>query len=358
MLFRIGRVLLSAGLLILAMSCFSQSKGKGRKDFERFQNTWHLGVSIGPDFYFGDLNPGRKINGRNLSMGGGLFGEYQVTNFFGFRMQLLVSGLNGSYPFDSIGKTWDNAFTGLLIEGSMNAIINFNNLFSPYKPGRSFFVYGLAGIGYAGWYSKLLNKVYDANTIDTDSPLNNFNAGLVLPVGLGSFYNLKNRFRFGIEWTFHTYLSDKVDNTVLNYKFDVVDYLSFSVSVNLGGKKKSSYKLQDYPVSAIPVYYPSAPVQAEPVQPPVYTEPETYDYVVQVYAFARYIKSTEWVKKKHNINYPVKRVQEDQLYRYVLGPYADLQEARTIRDEMIRKGISDAFIIAYKDGLRHHTVTD
>ncbi len=353
------KVLLSCWIILMPLMVSALQPEKARRDTDRFSGRWFLGVNLGPDFYFGDLNPGRRFNKRNLSMGGGLFGEYQVTDFFGFRLQLLVEGLNGSYPFDSIGKTWDRAFTGLLLEGSMNAILNFNNLFSPYRPGRNFFIYGIAGIGYAGWYSKSLNKVYDIGELDEDNPLNNFNSGLVLPAGLGVFYNLKNRFRFGMEWTFRTYLSDKVDNTMMNYKFDVVDYLAFSVSINVGGKSRKSYKVNEYPYQ-VPVYTPPRPVIQEEPAPPlqVLIPDSSLEYVVQVYAFARYIKSTEWVRKKHNISYPVKRVKEETMYRYIIGPYRSIAEARAIRDEMIRKGIADAFIIAYREGQRHHTVTD
>jgi acyl CoA:acetate/3-ketoacid CoA transferase alpha subunit len=42
--------------------------------------------------------------------------------------------------------------------------------------------------------------------------------------------------------------------------------------------------------------------------------------------------------------------------RYTVGGYTDMQQARALRDEMIKLGITDVFVIAYKDGVRHHTV--
>jgi hypothetical protein len=345
-------LLLLVGIYRNASPQMQQAK---KKDYTLFSRSWYIGLNIGPDFYFGDLNPTKKLFKGNVSLAASLFGEYQATHVVGFRMQLLSGGLNGSTLFDSIGHVYENAFTGILLEGDISAIINFSNFFVPYHAARKIFVYGTLGIGYAGWYSKLLNKVYDISTLETDNPLKNFNAGAVIPVGIGLFYNLKNRYHFGIEWTFRTYFSDKLDNTMGNYKFDVVDYLAFGASLNLGGKSKKPLYVHDYPV-AVPMVITKA--AETPPRPGPIIEPVDYDYVVQIFAFAKYIHSVEWIRKKYKISHKVIRTKVDGLYRYTIGPYAELEEARVIQKEMIGKGITDAFIIAYLNGVIHHTVTD
>lgn len=318
---------------------------------------WRLGLTLGPDFYYGDLNASKFLPERSISFAAGLYTEYQVTNVFGFRIHLLGSWLNGSKPVVVDGTSVDEAFTGILAEGSLNAQINFSNLFTPYKSTRRFFVYGTLGVGYAGWYTKLINKVYDAETIDSDNPVNNFNSAPVVPVGLGFNYALGNKVNLGLEWTFRTVLSDMVDQTAGGFKFDIYNYLAFGVSINLG--KSPSKKIQPnnyaYPVVTPPPSNP-LPQPAEPERITMPVQPEPYTYVVQIFAFDKHRYSPEWIRKRYKVPQPVRMEKEGAMERFLVGTFNSPTPAFELREEMIRLGIKDAFVVAYKNGIRSHVV--
>lgn len=322
-----------------------------------FAPRWRLGLTLGPDFYYGDLNASKFLPEKSISFAAGLFTEYQVTNVLGFRLHLLGSWLNGSKTVVVDGTSVEEAFTGILTEGSLNAQINFSNLFSPYRSSRKLFVYGTVGIGYAGWYTKLINKVYDAGTIDTDSPVNNFNAAPVLPVGLGVSYALGSKVNLGLEWTFRTVFSDMVDQTSGGFKFDIYNYLAFGVSINLGKSKakKIAPNNYNYPV-VVPPSKPSPLPPAEPEKFNIPVQPADYTYAVQIFAFDKHRYSPEWIRKRYKIPQAVRMEKEGAMERFLVGSFNTLQPAFELRDQMVRLGIRDAFVVAYKNGVRSHAV--
>ncbi len=343
--------------------CFSQSTATGKTS--PFAKRWYLGINFGPDFYYGDLRTKSFLPDKNVSLAGSLFLHYHFNDIFGLRIQLLPGGLNGSKMIEKDGKTIEESFTGIFIEANVNGTVNFFNLFSPGKPDRRFFIYGTLGLGYSGWYSKLLNKVYYYDSLSVDNPLKNFHSSVVIPVGIGAIFRISDKLQAHLEWSWRPYLSDELDNTIGGYKFDMVDYLAVGISFRVGGKGKSTketLKVLDYRYPVYPVTYqqpepvrsvvPESPV----VAPPVYTQ-EEYDYVVQIFAFDKHNYSPEWIRKRYHIGQEVRREREGTLSRYLIGNFRDLQSAKVLRDEMLQKGIHDAFIVAYKDGARHHTVT-
>lgn len=348
-------------LLLFPSLLLAQSKGKEKSYI--LAKHWYIGATFGPDFYYGDLNASKYLPKQSVSLAGSLFTQYHISNVVGLRFQLLTGGLNGSKPIIAEGIPANLAFTGLFIDANVNTTINFSNLISPNKPSRRFFVYGTIGLGYSVWYSKILNKVYPSDSIN----LNTFvNMALVIPAGIGAMYNLNRKFQVSVEWTFRTFMSDKVDNTIGGYRFDIVDYLAVGIAFNLGGKGvKKSPNVLDYPYPVSPVvqsYPPPPPIQAMPQPPspqviPMPVQPDEYVYKVQICAFNQHNYSADWIRKHYRVNQPVTREQEGTMSRYTIGDYSNMQKARELRDQMVKLGIHDVFIIAYKHGVRHHTVT-
>jgi len=358
-------ILLAIGCLFLVTDIFPQT-GKSIQHHP-FAKRWYMGITLGPDFYYGDLTSGSVFPKGNVSMAGSLFFHHHFNDLIGLRIQLLAGGLNGSVDLVTEGKTVTAAFTGLFIETEASATLNFSNLIVPPTAKRRVFVYGHLGLGVGGWYSKLLNKVYNYDSLSTDNPLNNFNASLILPFGIGGIFRISDKFHASVEWTWRTCFSDKVDNTSGGYKFDVVDYLAFGIAMRIGGKGKVSKdkpEILDYTYPVYPkTYQPPVQTPVQPVQPlqPVQSRQvvpdEEFDYMVQIFAFDKHNYSAEWIEKRYKINYKVTREREGTLSRYIIGNTRDLNAARALRDEMLQKGISDAFIVAYRNGVRHHTVT-
>lgn len=58
------------------------------------------------------------------------------------------------------------------------------------------------------------------------------------------------------------------------------------------------------------------------------------------------------IKDKLSTEEGVVQEVNDGLFKYVLGAYRDLSEAKVLRKEVIKMGIKDAWIVSYKDGQR------
>ncbi|MEI7492149.1 MAG: hypothetical protein WCK92_12175 [Bacteroidota bacterium] len=350
-------------------------------------NTGQFGFTFGPAIYHGDLNVGNFNLKRSTGMAASLYGQYYFSNVFGFRISLYSGILNGGIKYyEKSGLQVEDSFTGIILEGDLHLIVNFSNLF--FKPSlkRKFFIYGSLGLGYAGWYSKLTNKVYNYDSMQYDNPLSNFNASLVIPAGLGFYYRIGNRINIGLEYSYKTYFSDKLDNSTGGYPYDAVHYIALNLSFNLGtglakgpgSKPRKTAQLQpsDYPIS-YPVYSPPPPVEYSPppeVKPMVIPPPrmeyhkeepvskanvksrEVFCYSVQVFAFDSHRYSAAWIKQHYHIAEEVRLEKEGSVERFVVGKCADLDCANALKERMKKHGIKDAFIVAYKNGRRHHSV--
>jgi len=327
------------------------------------ETSWILGASIGPDFFFGDLTPDKLGTSKNVNFAGTIFAGRQFSHIFGLRAEFLFGGVKGSRPVTEGGTTINQLFSGFMINFDVNATVNFSNLLSPYKPTRKFFIYGTLGFGVAGWNTKRSQET-TSEIIPIDT-IGRWRAGVIIPFGLGAYYRITKQINAGIEWTFRPVMSDMVDQTGDGYKIDFVDYLSFGISINLGVREKKSMHVREYPYPMVPApqplpYTPNPLPVLEPESRPmevVYTPPPAgadYVYAVQIFAFSKRDYSTETIRKRYHITQPVIKENEGILHRYIIGNYKDIGYARELRDQMIKKGIHDAFIVAYKNGIRDH----
>jgi len=320
-----------------------------------FAKRWSLGINVGPDFLYGDLTKDRLGNYRNVNVAGGLALQYQITNVFGARLQLTGAWLNGMGDTLINGELLDNPLTGLLFEGNANVVVNFMNLVSPYRTSRWFFLYGTVGLGYTGWYTEFINQAYDAGSISTNNPLNNFHSALVVPVGLGALFKLGNRVNASLEYSFHFISSDLLDQTVKYGDSDRFDYLAFGISVNLGKTPKKPLPLTISPS----VYVPPEPAKPEPkVLPPAppTAQQEPYTYAVQICAYALHNYTTEWVQKRYRVPMTIRLEKSGRLNRFLVGNCSDFPCALDLLNRMLQLGIRDAFIVAYSNGVRHHEI--
>ncbi len=365
-------------LIFLFLGCFFVS-GPFAQSFHKkpdpgFANRWNLGISLGPDFYYGDLTYGNTGPNRNLSMAGSLLIGWQISNVFGTRLHFTGAWLNGATDSLINGELVENPLTGMLLGGSLDAVINFSNIFSHYRSSRWFFLYGTVGLGYAGWYTEFSNQAYDAGIINTNNPLNNFHASLMVPVGIGVQLRLADRLNASVEYTFHLMMSDLLDQTVANSNNDRFDYLAFGISLNLGKARVKTQPVYYQPPPARPTPHltprimdPTPPVpretpqetprMPEPVKPPTIT-PTPFNYSVQVCAFAEHAYTTQWIQKHYKIPMDVRMEKSGKMERFMVGRCNDLPCAKQLRSQMVRLGIRDAFIVVYQNGIRHHIVKE
>ena len=338
--------------------------------------TWEAGVTLGPDFYYGDLNPYKFLPSHSISAAGGAFIMRQFTNVIGIKGTLLFGGLQGKIHGKEGAQPGNWSFKGTFLDFTINSVFNLSNLFSPYHSGRKLFVYGTIGFGVNAWNS-ILTQEQNGELTNPDQ-INGLQAACVIPIGLGLQIAITSKINAGIEYTVRTIFSDNVDQMVGGFKCDFADLLAFTASYRFGmaknkfGMAKKKVSVQEYPYSGPLTYHPTAPEIV--TAPEVVTAPESvtapekpghevpsasegYDYVVQICAFAKHDYSVDWVKKHYHVDMPVTKERENGTNRYIIGHYyKDINVAKELCDRLRKKGIHDAWVIAYKNGMRHHVV--
>ena len=317
--------------------------------------TWEAGLMIGPDFYYGDLNPSKFLPRNSISVAGGGFIMRQFTNVVGLKGQLLMGGVHGAMNVDEIYGPVLYSFSGFFVDFSANVVFNLSNFFSEYHKGRKLFVYATAGLGLNAWNTKM-SATFNGVKNDTAWPTG-MKAALVIPFGLGLQYAITDKIRVGAEYTVRPVLSDQVDHYAKGFKADFVNLFAVSVSFRFGTPRKN-LAVQEYAFSNPVRYQPSSPVpiQVPPVQE-VASVSEVYDYVVQIAAFSKHNYSVPWVKKHYRVDMPVIKESENGLNRYIIGHYyKDLSEAKELCNRLRKQGITDAWVIAYKNGQRDHVI--
>ena len=390
-------------LLLTAFPGISQTRETGSNYNSVLANTGQFGLTFGPAIYYGDLNAGHFKMKLSTGLATSLFGQYYFSNSLGFRISLFSGILNGGIKtYEKNGLQMEDSFTGIILEGNLQMVINFSNLFFRPSPKRRFFVYGAVGLGFAGWYSKLTNKVYNFDSLQTNNPLTNFNASLVIPASLGFYYRVGNRLNLGLEYSYKTYFSDKLDNTTGGYPYDVVHYISLNISFNLGtgiakehhGKPLQPAQLQpmEYPVYVSPVSQQSAvgSRQEGSLQSAVGSRQEgslqsaissqqsqvgrkksadcrlptadskaikgNLSYSVQIFASGRGRYSAGRLKSRYHIGEEVRVEKAGNVLRFMVGRCSDAGCAKSLKEKMQKKGIHDAFIVVYRNGKRYQTI--
>jgi hypothetical protein len=334
----------------------AQSSENSRKKAS-LAGTWEAGIILGPDVYIGDLSPAGFYPGHCMSVAGGAYMMRQFTNVIGLKGQLVSGGLKGWRDYPGITVPCSYSFNSFFLDLTVNGVFNLSNLFSPYHSERHFFVYASLGFGLFGWNSHLVQSVNG----ETVTPAQNtgFQFAPVLPFGLGFQYAITDKIRAGVELSMRTIGSDLVDQYAGGFIYDMVSQVGFTVSYRFGRSKKS-LDVQEYPYGSPLSYnnvksYDSIEPPAMQAPPPAET-PGEYVYAVQICAYARHNYSVAWVKKHYHVNSTVTREIENGLNRYIIGHFPDLNRAKEVCDGLRKKGIHDAWVIAYRDGIRHHVV--
>ncbi len=395
-------------LIFITNTSHSQTQGVLGK---RFFDNWSIGVSAGPNVFFGDLKVHKfwpaTENMNEWRAAGSFYLIKQFTHVFALRGQIIYGQIAGTKRLYTNGATCNQYFEGSLAEPNLNLIINFMNIFG-YKPERRFFLYGTVGIGMAFWHTQKYDLVTRAKIGEAGKNFPDWTKEAVIPAGLGAWYSIGDKVNLGLEWTLHAVNSDRLDATVGGYKYDMFSFLSFNVTFNFNkpnpGKLKSANMGKNMgpvpPKQNLPELKPmSKPEQKDlyqqrpALQPPVKKDsmiikkPELKNedaagqitegigvngetgadiqsgpvmqgisYRVQVFAFKTDEYTAEAIRAKFHVRQPVYKEFTEGWYRFTTGSFKSLKTAQSLMHQLRNKnGVKDAFVAKYKDGVRTPT---
>ncbi|MBI9039403.1 MAG: SPOR domain-containing protein, partial [Bacteroidales bacterium] len=87
--------------------------------------------------------------------------------------------------------------------------------------------------------------------------------------------------------------------------------------------------------------------------PPKHTKQiKTLVFRVQIFASNKKLTNTQYIIKKYNILKQIFEYQINNMYRYSVGAFRTFPEALTYCQTVKNKGINDAFVVAYKNGIK------
>ncbi len=358
---------------------------------------WQINLNTGTSIFFGDIKQYRIWPISNYEnewrFGGGLTVSRQFSSVFGLRGQGIYGQLSGTR------RSWNRYFQNDYFELNLNTTINLNNLIGTSRDDRFVNFYFTAGVGLLNYNSTL----YTLNTKKKVAEQGNGNGkGIggrtlegILTGGFGVDFRLNNNWSINLESTNRIMNSDKLDTWVSGFPYDVYNYTSIGISYRFGINKNtkgittSSYQrtvpteefkvepsekkittTENQPVHVpVPVVVPEKkPVEVvvPPIEKKAKTKPKvvivhkqqpkykTIEYRVQIRArYNRPLKKS-YLSAKYNI--PISDIMENMhngYYVYTVGSFNTYEQAKAKRNSLrTHNGVSDAFVVAFKNGLR------
>ena len=327
---------------------------------------------------------------------------YRFNYIFSLRGQALYGQIAGTR------RSADYFFEGDYIEFNLNTAIDLNNLFGRKRMDRFASAYVLVGLGLTNYNSTIYqlstSKIQRKIGFGNGSGLGGRTLEGILSGGIGVNFRVNDHFIINFETANRIMNSDNMDGWVNGFKYDVYNYTSVGLSYRFGMKKAKAASPPPSPlatshnVKEIPPVQPQAKpekkpctVEMKPVMPPATTkapakkpekqpqkpvtpvqqpvqQPEAtktvvapatppkpmLEYRVQIRAKYGRPVSIAWLGRKYGL--PQNEIREDKhngYYIYTVGSYETYNQARTRRDQLrSRFGITDAFVVAFKNGYR------
>lgn len=383
----------------------------------RFFSNWSVSISGGPNIFFGYLkeNPFLPATSpfNELRYVGTFSLNRQFSHVFMLRAQVLYGEIAGGKTTASDGTPVNRFFEGNILEYNLNTTINLSNLIGKYNPKRFFFVYFTIGAGATSWNTKVRDITTQQPLYGTDT-VKNWTYALVVPVGLGCYFSIKDKLNLGLEYSFRGVNLNQIDHSGQTYPYEAYSMLAFSMTYNFNKrtssklnpasyqkqigppppkpqlqseieaakakeaaeKAQSSYPKLNPPAVSKDTIPPKAAVPPpdtlpkKPVLVPDTLTPEqpgeemagTADtltgtsYRVQFFAYKDNTWSAEQVREKFSLAIPVNREYSGGWYRYTVGSFASADAARQLMNEIrTNKELHDAFVVKYVNGKRAGT---
>jgi len=393
-----------------AQVTYSGKQAKAKQTNERsahfngngFVPAWSLTLAGGPSMYFGDIRQYRFYpimnHSKELKFGGSLILERSVSPVFSLRGQGLYSGLA------SASRKRDMDINSDLIEFNLSTAINLNNLFGTYRSSQKWGIDLLVGIGLVNFnttlYQTSTGKIIAQRGFGSGSGIGGRTAEALIMGGIELKFDISENWSIRFETANRALNTDLFEHVSGGFHYDIYNHTALGLSYRLSRSGKSIKMVpEDEPGLLIVDPDANAPLQPdqqsneemvnfnrvidvldldynrqesvssenETITPPVETEideeinyePEPVkiygiEYRVQIRARYGTKISVDYLVKTYNLSaYEIKEDSFNGYYIYTIGSYPTSDEAASHRNAIRSKhNIYDAFVVAFKDGVR------
>lgn len=399
-------------LLVFATSANSQ-EGSYYEAEENYEG-WNVALASGFSQFYGDVSQYgffEKLNNESKLSWSLIIGK-EITPWFTMRGQALGGRLKSYQDVFEDGRPANLFIDTKYFEIGANGRFSLDQLWLNYSDERRWQVYGVAGLSFAVWDALLLDQV-TMTEIDPNADRNHSALVFPLGLGFEyrihenwhAFTEWSYRFVASemVDLVQGGFTSDPILNVGIgvNYKFgapttttsprqrdteepeygqrakadpyernsnDGPDIMEFSpansctnVAVNRnarqtfsgaddGGTRTStstSDNSQGVDVMMGQDQQPGNTNTARSSRDDFFNEGLTFS--VQILAVSKPANISAW-KQKYNIRRPVREHRQSGLYRYVAGSFDSYREAEVYADILQNKGVTDAFVVAFRDG--------
>ena len=400
-------------VILIVVFSYSNSFSQSFAPNSSFISHWQIQADAGTSLFFGDIKQYQwwpvSTYENEWRMAFGLQLNKQISPIFGIRGQGLYGKLAGTRR--ARGKHFENDY----FEFNLNTTININNIFARYRHDRLFNAYVIIGVGllhyntrvYELGTNKLLQKIGEGG----GSGFGGRTLEGIFMGGIGFDFRLSDRFNIKLETANRIMNSDMLDGQVSGFKYDVYNLSTIGISYKFGFSKKhqrsenieekepverTSRKIKevetveyDYgqpienTVRQVDAMFMSPNIVTQPIkadtvtiihEEPGYVEtvieetvvaPEVvyvleedvtkdFEYRVQIRAKQGNPISISHLSNTYNI--PQSQIRQNThngYYIYSVGSFSTYEQARSKRNELRSyNGISDAFVVAFKNGSR------
>ncbi len=350
-----------------------------------FKNNWSIRLQPGFSQFYGDAsnhNYFLKLKGEI-----GLYGDMSVRKMIipavGVGLNFAYAGLKSYKNQKADGTKVDFHLSGNYFDANLFVYVNFNHLFAGYKPGRRFTVYGTVGAGWGFWNSALTDGITGL-TIKSGSKNGNYTYktnAFVVPVGAGLNYRINEHWGVNLGGTLRTIFNDDVDVWHDGFKYDQIFSTNVGVTYHIrpgwGRSRKKEKRSKQSPCCnqnkerskpVIPIYnFDQIKVTSAPEKPAgqpqtieLISAPEKsikpavrgFEFRIQIMAKTKPLNDASALQAHYHLPYPVVETHQHGLYRYSVGSFQNYSAALDAGKEIRRLGIFDAFVVAYRNGLR------
>lgn len=385
-------------LAFLLLVPFATAHAQKVSQTDEFRPYWQVNVNAGTSLFFGDLKqksflPASYGGRTEWRMGAGLMLSRQFTSFFGLRGQALYGQISG------ISSSINRYFQGDYLDFNLNGTFNLNTLISGNNPERKLNVYLIAGIGFTNYNSSLYNlstsSLLARRGYGNGHGVNGRTLQSIVTGGAGLSYEINSKWSINFESVTRAMNVDNMDLLIQNGKYDMYNYTSLGISWKFGQRKHAKPTTPEMP---LPKHFTPNPMlvspankneqtgktpEGAPVQPPktgqenpvetiqkaqleqaqkkvkepvrhIQPAEQLLEYRVQIRA--RYQKSVSLAYLSNHYHIAQSSIRTDMhngYYIYTIGSFDNYLQAKTERDILKTKnGITDAFVVAFKNGTR------